>query len=545
MNEPLQEEPLESLPESSIQPRSKFSIVWLVPLVAVLIGAWIAYKAWAEMGPTITIMFKTADGLEAGKTKIKYKNVEFGEVKTIRLNHDTNNVEVTADINKDAKPFLTDQTRFWVVRARIDVSGVSGLETLLPGAYIGLDPSLKGKHTRKFTGLDVPPVISRNIPGKHFILHAQNLGSIERDVPVYYRKFDVGRVEDVKLDDDGKSVSVRIFIRAPFDRWINKTTKFWNASGIEFSMSASGIDIDTESLVSLLIGGIAFESHDLGKGVTPAENDTEFKLYANREDTLKRDYKIGATFIANFSESVRGLSVGAPVEFRGIQLGEVTDIHLSYDTVKKKISVPVTFTIDYGRIAFKGNVETSEQLYASRKERTNYLVKQGLRAQLQTGNLITGQLYIGIDFFPDAPPFVIDWSAKAPELPTMPGILSEIEHDIPSILKKVDAMMTQAKELSYKLNHTVTPELSGTLKQAKELTYKINHTVLPELSDTAKQAEKSLAAVEDTLKNDSPLQQDLQMALRELKKAARSIKTLANYLERHPESLIEGKKGNE
>jgi len=196
MNEDLQDEPLENLPESSIEPRSKFSIIWLVPLVAVLIGAWIAYKAWSEMGPTITITFETANGLEASKTKIKYKNVEFGEIKTIRLNHDTKNVEVTALMNKDAMPFLTDQTRFWVVKARIDVSGISGLETLLSGAYVGLDPSSEGKKARKFTGLDAPPVIKRNIPGKHFILHALNLGSIERDVPVYYRKFDVGRVED-------------------------------------------------------------------------------------------------------------------------------------------------------------------------------------------------------------------------------------------------------------------------------------------------------------------------------------------------------------
>jgi len=545
MNEPPQEQPLENLPESSIQPRSKFSIVWLVPLVAVLIGAWIGYRAWAEMGPTITITFKTADGLEAGKTKIKYKNVEFGEVETIRLNHDTKNVEVTAQINKDAKSFLTDQTRFWVVRARIDVSGVSGLETLLSGAYIGLDPSSEGKNTRTFTGLDIPPVVTRNIPGKHFILHARNLKSIERDVPIYYREFNVGEVEDVKLDDDGKSVTVRIFIRAPYDRWVNKTTKFWNVSGIDVSMSASGINIDTESLTSLLIGGIAFESGDLGKGVTPAENGTEFKLYENREDTLKRDYKIGTTFVANFSDSVRGLSVGAPVEFKGIQVGEVTNIQLSFNTVTKEITVPVTVTINYGRIAFKGNVESPQQLYASREERTNYLIKQGLRAQLQTGNLITGQLYIEMDFFPDAPPFVIDWNEKIHEFPTVPGTLGTLKRDVTSILKKADAMMTQANELTHKLNHTVAPELSGTLKQAKELTYKINHTVTPELSDTLKQAEKSLAAVEGTLKNDSPLQQDLQMALRELKKAARSIKTLANYLERHPESLIEGKKGNE
>ena len=521
MSESLQHEPLENLPESSIQPRPKFSIIWLVPVVAVLIGAWIGYKAWSEMGPTITITFKTADGLEAGKTKLKYKNVEMGEVKTIRVNKDTMNVEVTAEMHKDIKPFLTEQTRFWVVRVRIDATGVSGLGTLLSGACIDINPSTEGNKTRKFTGLDIPPVVTRNIPGKHFILHTPDLASIGRGDPVYFRKFVVGRVEDVKLNDDGESVTVHVFIKAPYDQWVNKTSKFWNASGIDFSMSASGIDIDTESIVSLLIGGIAFDSDKMGKGVTPAKKNSEFTLYANRKDSLIKDYKIGNKFLITFSESVRGLSVGAPVEFRGIQLGEVTDIQLSYDTVRKKITVPVTITIDYGRIAFKGNIETSEQLYASREERTNYMIKQGLRAQLQTGNLLTGQLYIEMDFFPDAPPFVMDWNAKIPEFPSVPGILGEIKHDITSILKKVDAMMSQAKELSYKLNHTIEPELSDTLKQAT----------------------KTLATIEDTLKNDSPLQQDLQIALREFTKAARSIKILADYLERHPESLIEGKKG--
>ena len=519
MSEQLQDESVDNLPESNIQPRSKFSIVWLVPLVAILIGAWIGYKAWSETGPTITITFKTADGLEAGKTKIKYKNVEVGEVKTIQLSQDTEDVEVTAEMHKGAKRFLNDQTRFWVVRARIDATGVTGLATLLSGAYIGVGPSSEGKSTRKFTGLEIPPVVSGDVPGKHFVLHTKNLGSIERDVPVYYRKFNVGRVEEVKLNDDGETLTVRIFINAPYDQWVNKTTKFWNASGIDFSMGASGIDVDTESLVSILIGGIAFESHDLDKDVSPAENNSEFTLYANRKDTLKRDDKIGFKYVLNFTESVRGLTVGAPVDFRGIQVGEVNDIELSLDTVNNKITIPVTITIDYGRIAFKGNVKTPEQLYATREERTNYLVKQGLRAQLQTGSLLTGQLYIGFDFFPDAPPFVIDWDAKIPEFPSMPGTLGAIKHDITSILKKADTMMTQVEELSYKLNHNLEPELSDTLKQAT----------------------KTLATIQDTLKDDSPLQQDLQMALRELTKAARSIKTLADYLERHPESLIGGK----
>ena len=519
MSEPVQGETINNLPESNIQPRPKFSIVWLVPIVAILIGAWIGYKAWSEMGPTITISFKTADGLEAGKTKIKYKNVEIGVIKSIRVNHETDDVIVKAEMVNDAQPYLYDKTRFWVVRARINASGVSGLDTLLSGAYVGIDPSSEGKKTSTFKGLEIPPVITGKIPGKHFVLHTKNLGSIERDVPIYYRKFSVGSVEHVKLDDDGESVTVRIFINAPYDQWVNKTTKFWNASGVDFSLTSNGINVDTESLVSLLIGGIAFESKEVSTNIIQAKNNSEFTLYKNHTDSLKKDYKIGFKYMLNFSDSIRGLSVGAPVDFRGVQVGEVTDIQLSYDIDKKKITVPITITIDYGRIALKGNKETASEIYKTHKSRTDYFIKQGLRSQLETGSLLTGQMYVSMDFFPDAAPFTIDWSTDIPEFPTAPGTLGELKLHLSSILKKVDDMMTQVKELSYKLNHNLEPELSGTLKQA----------------------ENTLVTIQDTLKNDSPLQQDMQMALREFTKAARSIKTLADYLERHPESLIQGK----
>lgn len=522
MSEPIQGEYENDLPESNIEPRSKFSIVWLVPLVAILIGAWIGFKAWSEMGPKISITFKTAAGLEAGKTKIKYKNVEIGVVKSIHINHDTDNVIVKAEMVKDVRTYLTDKTQFWVVRARINASGVSGLDTLLSGAYIGIDPVAEGNSVRKFKGLEIPPVITGKTAGKHFILHTKNLGSIERDVPVYYRKFSVGSVEDVKLDDDGESVTVRIFIKEPFDKWVNKTTRFWNASGINFSLGADGIDVESESLVSILIGGIAFESSDLTTDITVAENNSEFKLYTNHADSLKKDYKIGFEYVLNFTESVRGLSVGAPVDFRGIQIGEVTDIQLSFDIEQKKVTVPVTIIIDYGRIALKGNQKMENQFYIAHENRTDFFVNQGLRAQLQTGNLLTGQLYVAFEFFPDTSAFKVDWNADTPEFPTEPGVFGELKLHLSSILKKVDAMMTQVKELSYKLNHNLEPELSGTLKQA----------------------ENTLVTIQDTLKNNSPLQQDLQTTLREFTKAARSIKTLTDYLERHPESLIQGKKGN-
>ncbi|NOQ17107.1 MAG: MCE family protein, partial [Methyloprofundus sp.] len=321
------------------------------------------------------------------------------------------------------------------------------------------------------------------------------------------------------LNEDGKSVAIQIFVREPFDKWVYANSKFWNASGVDFEMSAQGISMNTESLVSILMGGIAFHSNEASRNTSPAINNTEFKLYDNQEATLNINYKVGPQYIINFSESVRGLSIGAPVEFSGIQLGEVTDIQLRFDDNKKKFIVPVTMTVNYDRLDHKLIASDFEQYSAAHKERTNLLIKQGLRARLQTGNLITGQLFIELDFFPHKQAYEIDWDAYTPEFPSVPGALGIIKHDIPNIIRKIDDMMTEVKELSYKLNHTVVPEISKTLQQTN----------------------KSLATIETTLQSNSPLQQDLHSTLREVTRAARSFKDLTDYLERHPESLLNGK----
>ncbi|MCU7833843.1 MAG: MCE family protein [gamma proteobacterium symbiont of Taylorina sp.] len=550
MGEAVQNEQLNHLPESKMKPRSKISIVWLVPLVAIIIGLWLGYKAWSEMGSEIMITFLTAEGLEAGKTKIKYKDVEIGKVKKIQVSRDSKEVVVTAEMIKDAEHFLTENSRFWVVRARISASGATGLGTLLSGAYISIDPGLKGKSAYQFSGLEIPPVITGNIPGRRFVLQTKYLGSIDKDVPVYYRKFKVGRVEDVAIDEDGQSVTINVFISAPYDQWINTSTNFWNASGIDFSLNASGVNVNTESLVSILIGGIAFDSSELSTQDNELENNAKFELYKSQADSLKVDHSKGNKFVIHFSESVRGLTVGAPVEFRGIQVGEVSDIQLLFDEVNQIINIPVTLSFNTSRIAFKGGERAQDEFSDNRHYQLEKLIKRGLRAQLETGNLLTGQMYIALDFFPETAPFVIDWNSDIPELPSIPGTIGRVKNNISSILQKVDAMMTQAEELSYKLNQNMEPELSATLQQVnammlqiKELSYKLNHKLEPELTGTIKQAESTLVTIQDTLKSDSVLQQDLHIALREFTKAARSIRSLADYVEKHPESLLKGKKG--
>ena len=240
--------------------------IWIIPILAVLVGLGLAVKVVMERGPTITITFKTGDGLEAGKTHVKYKDVDVGVVKAVALSADHQAVIATVQLDKDAGDFLLDDTRFWIVRPRITASGVTGLGTLLAGPFIAVDVGKATSKRKEFVALDVPPIVTGDTPGREFILRASDLGSHEIGVPVYFRRLTVGEVVAYDLDRNGKGVSIRVFVHAPYDKYVTSNTRFWNASGVDVSLSAAGIQVQTESLVSILIGGIAFEAPQSSDG---------------------------------------------------------------------------------------------------------------------------------------------------------------------------------------------------------------------------------------------------------------------------------------
>lgn len=249
------------VPEAEVRSRKRrfsISIVWLVPLIAVLIGGWLVFKAFSEKGPEISITFKSAEGLEAGKTKIRYKDVELGQISKIELSEDLSMVVVTAELVKQAESFLSVNTRFWVVRARVGVSGVSGLGTLFSGAYITLDPGEPGNITHHFKGLENPPLVTTDLPGRHFLLKTESQGGLDIGSPVFYRKIQVGQVVAYELSENGQTIIFKVFINAPYHEYVYQNTRFWNASGINLKVDTQGVQLDTESLVSILIGGIAF-----------------------------------------------------------------------------------------------------------------------------------------------------------------------------------------------------------------------------------------------------------------------------------------------
>jgi paraquat-inducible protein B len=538
---------LPDLPEAVSAPKRRWApqLIWIIPIVAVLAGAWLAAKAILERGPTITISFKTGEGLEAGKTKIKYKDVDIGLVKEIALSEDRKRVVATAELDKDAADLLVEDTRFWPVRPRITASGVSGLGTLLSGPYVAMDIGRSKQKRRDFVALEVAPIVTHEDPGREFILRAADLGSHDVGVPVYFRRLPVGEVVARELDKDGTGVSIRIFVRAPYDQYVTTHTRFWNATGVDVTLDVAGFRVQTESLVSILIGGIAFQAAPDGAAAPAADANTVFNLFPTREEAMKRPDLEILHFVLVFRQSVRGLSVGAPVEFRGVTIGEVVRIGAEFDPKAFNFVQPVEINLYPDRLRVhsrdSGTMLPPSATPEARLKRMQLFVDKGFRAQLRTGNLLTGQSYVAVDFFPDAPKVKFDPS-KPPEIPTLPGAFEELEATVASIVKKLDKV--QYEQIGADVRK-VMATLDQALKSADVLVKRLDTETTPELNRALEEGRRALKSADSALATESPLQTDLRDALREITRAAASIRALTDYLERQPQSLIRGKPAEE
>ncbi|MGD8660843.1 MAG: MlaD family protein [Desulfobacterales bacterium] len=543
---------LKGLPEPEVRTKKqRISIVWLVPLIALAVGGWLVYKAISEKGPTITITFNTAAGLEAGKTKIKYKDVEIGQVDSIVLSEDISHVIVKAELVKGSKNYLSENTRFWVVRARVTAGSVSGLSTLFSGAYIGIDPGKPGSPATQFKGLEVPPVVTAELPGSHFVLRASSLGSLDVGVPVYFRRIEVGQMVSYQLDEDGQAVTLKVFIHDPHHELVRKNTRFWNTSGLDVAVGADGIRVDTESFTSLMIGGIAFDTPINMAPGEPAEENEVFKLYENRDSISEKTYARKERWLLYFDGDVRGLQEGAPVELQGIQIGQVLDVSLEFDVAKVAFQIPVLIELEPDRVKAIGQLPEGDE----EQKMMDYLVDKGLRAQLKTGSLITGQLLVAIDMHPEAPPASINWEGRYPELPTVPTAMEELTASLTQLLNKFEKFPIEqigndlrdtvagAKSLinSAELQKSVTA-LNQTLDQTQKFVTTLNTSIEPELKTAASNLNSALIQAQKLTKSlNSNVAPQADRTLRALQEAARSIKVLAAYLERNPEALIRGK----
>jgi paraquat-inducible protein B len=529
--------------EARVRRRRWFAWVWVVPIVAGGIVVWLAWRALVDRGPMITIEFKAAEGLQAGQTKVQHRDVDVGSVESVELTPDMLRVIVRARMTREAVPFLNENTRFYVVAPHVGVGGISGLSTIVSGSYIEMYPGRDGKSQRSFVALDEPPILPPDSHGRFFTLESTDLGSLTRGSPISYHGVSVGEVEGYLLADNGSHVTVTAFVRSPWDNLVHPETRFWNAGGVDVTLGAQGIRVRANSWQQLLSGGIAFETSTDVLSKPPSPADTDFQLYDNRQAALRAPRGPELVYVADFNGNQRGVEPGISVELDGDEVGEVTESHLKYDEPHHTLVTRVTFSVDPERVKIEGMPNAAggdprDQVGGWLKT----LVSRGMRAQVASASFLTGQKLLALDMAPNAQPAHIEQVGQQLEFPTTSsGDLTEILQSVRGVLKNLDRA-TSGPQLGHALK-----SLDDTLTRLDGFTRDVEpdlKSLVKSLRDTADSAQDTLTAVQGMLGSNAnnPANTDLPKLMRELEDAARSVRVLADYLDRHPESLLRGRK---
>ena len=499
------------IPDAALKQKksSSISAVWVIPIIAALIGAWLVFQNATEEKATIEVTFESASGLEAGKTVVKLRNIKIGEVKDVKFSDDLTNVVVVMEFKGIPQERFTDATRFWVVRPRVGIGGVSGLDTLLSGAYIEVDPGDGGEPATHFTGLEQPDIYQRGNPGTRYTLSSTELGSLSRGSPVKFRGIQVGEVGRYELVDDHSHVDIEIFISAPHDKYVKPNTRFWNISGVAVELSAEGFNVDMDSVTTLMAGGVAFSTQGDSDAIAQATEKTVFKLHKTEEPEIEERLTFDAPMKLYFDRGVKGLSVGAPVEFKGLRLGTVVDIGVEANADKTDLLTFAVVEIEPQRLPADPRKDiTDAQRLKNVHKFFEVMVNRGMRAQLQSGNLLTGQSLVALDIFPSIEKGKVKYVDGVLIIPTAPESLA-------GILDKVNTIMARLE----------TMPLEDIGKNIEETTASINSLI------------KSLNTVEGGM-----MGMQISEAIQELTRAARAMRSMAEYLERHPEALLKGKR---
>jgi paraquat-inducible protein B len=546
--------------QARVSPHGRIPLIWLIPIVTLLIGGWLAWDTLSKRGPTITITFESGEGLQAGQSRIKHKDVTLGLVTGVVLSPDASHVVVTAEMNREALPFLTDQTRFWVVMPRLFAGQISGLDTLISGAYVELLPSATGGHSAlRFTGMETPPVLTSNVPGRTFLLRADRVGSVSVGSPLFYRDLNVGTVLGWDVTDMVQEVMIHAFVRAPYDAYVHDGSRFWNASGVSVKLGGDGVQVEMESIKALLLGGVAFDTPKEALETPVSAANREFPLYADQEAARNASFHRRVPAISYFPGSVAGLVPGSPVVFQGRRLGEVTGISMEYDPVADTIRTPVRFEVEPERI---GNVAAAEK--RGPLENARFLVDHGLRAQIRSTNLLTGQNEIALTFFPDAAPATIKTEGNAIVFPAVAGEFADIGRSVTELLSQVDGM--PFRQIGDNLNAllsganalTTSPELKQTLQSmavmmadTEALMKRVDAGATPALQRLPEMANSLQVMLANTNRlvtstdtgygANSSFHRDVDRLMNQTGDMVQSLRVLADLLNRHPEALIRGR----
>jgi paraquat-inducible protein B len=549
------------LARSGVRKSGRLPVIWAIPIVAIAIGAWLAWDSFSKEGPRIVVSFEDAEGLQAGQSHLKYKEITLGTVKSLDFTSDRRRVLVEIATTAQAKQFLTTGTQFWVVKPRLFAGNISGFSTLLSGSYVGLLPGdAAAPPERNFVGRDNPPVLDSDVPGRTFLLKTDQLGSVNLGSPVFYRGLSVGEVLGWDIGEMAESVTIHAFVRAPFDTYVHDHTRFWNASGVSVKLGGGGVEMQVESLRAVLLGGVAFETPSIGKPSEVSAANHEFMLFPSQDAAKAASYSRKIPLLGYFSSSVRGLAPGSDVVMHGLKVGKVTDVRLAFDLANDSVTVPVSFEVEPERVLGVGN-----QVFKNTFDGVQLLVSKGLRATLESGNLLTGELLVSLEFVPDAPGVKVTMQDDSFVIPTSEsGGLSGLQVSAGDLLRNVNAipfasignsLNTLAKNMSVLADgpqlHQATTALAGTLTQAQAVLKKLDTQMgpalqqLPEIATTLrttlKQSDLLMRSLSAGYGDNTQFHRDLDRLMAQLNDAVRSFQALADLLTRHPEALVRGR----
>ncbi len=520
-------------PDATVSAGRSFSIIWLIPLVAVLIGGWMVYQHWQNQGPLVTLTFQTADGIEAGKTALRARNVKVGRVESVSLNRNLDGVLVKARIDPAAAHLLRESTLFWVVRPRVDTAGITGLETLVSGAYIELRPGDGDKGKRRYAGLEQPPVTPPGTPGIRLTIFSKTGHSLSVGDSVTYHGHNVGRIEQATFDAAQGVIHYELFVRAPFDELVSTGSRFWNISGIDITTSTEGVKIRTGSLDTLLTGGIAFDVPEGWPEGESAKDGDSYQLYANEAAITEQHFRLYTEYLLQFEQSIRGLKPGAPVEFRGIRIGTVVGLSERHMGMMEDYSgqIPVLIRLEPGRL---GQFDV-----ASIQQQLTRWIREGMRASLKLGNLLTGALYVDLDIYPDAPKALLTETDGIQVIPVVSGGLERIEQRVVAVLDKIQALPIEPVLMN--ADQTFV-EAQKTLRQLETTLKTVNKLAASEdVQKVAPGIVSTLAEIREAaqgLSPDSPLYHELKNAVQSLRDVLNKLEPVLDTLNDKPSALI-------
>lgn len=517
---------------------SRLSPIWIIPVVAALIGAWLVIDNYLHTGPLVTLTISNAEGIEAGKTRIKTRNVDIGRVEEVKLSEDLSHALILARINHDAEDVLVEDTRFWVVKPRISREGISGFGTVLSGAYIQLYPGDSEQQRRQFDVLEQPPVALDGTEGIRIKLVSQLGNSLRPGDPVTYQGYTVGRVETVEFDSASLQVNHQLYIEKPYDALINSNTRFWSAKGVNLELSSTGFEVNIASLESLISGGVTFSVlEDLP--ASPVDPDRIFQLFPSEEAARQGMFSDSLEYVLLVEDTVRGLSEGAPVEFRGIRVGTVKEVPWRFTSPQRRIrenfAIPVLISLEPQRLG--GQEEVDLEAW---RERLEGIVRNGLRATLKSGNLLTGALFVDLNFEREE---AVEYKAETFEgrlvIPTTPTGLAQIELKVSSLLDKLNSLKVEpilaGMDDSMQQSETLLREVRALTASIKQM---LNN---PEIQQVPANINQTLAELRDAIKGLSPesqAYQELKQTLQSLETLLRDLQPLARTLGEQPNALI-------